>query len=461
MKDSTTLYATEGCVTNARTVVSVIRDLCSELKTMTDDEVTELLNKNLEKSTESTIYFGEKYESLNDAIGSSYKWLSTGLTDFEGTPIYAQFYKGDYEWLGAIAGTPNKILNFRMNQIQSSRIKKEMQRNIEIWKRNNGLVKENKVTVENAPAVALTPKPVPPVPRPVPKVSVPEVKKPLLRSKTIISTAPANSETNNDALFDSEKPFYNDFYDKMLCKVGWSPELIKNYLYTMVMRLNYLLSNKRGQEYIIRSRVTDGKTYVLINTALLNNLGFPIKLIVEEHAAGHTLGYDARYWKICGGKESLLKYGFTKEDGGKELPPVVYYENDPSELVFSAEVDDFDLENEHRLSHCIDRKLERDVDGFNELSPNQLYSSIVEALRTAVKISRYDKNFIKPMYNRGKNEINFVIPYHTNGRFDSTPELGILVAKSGYGLWQVMTILDYENVVKDCNCLSPYRASTF
>ena len=95
------------------------------------------------------------------------------------------------------------------------------------------------------------------------------------------------------------------------------------------------------------------------------------------------------------------------------------------------------------------------------MTDNKIYSDIVQAISTAISISRYDTGYIKPMYNRSNNTIHFVVPYHVNGSFEKAPEMGIIISKGNYGLWQVMTVLDYESVRRNCNCLSPYRASSF
>jgi hypothetical protein len=452
--DTKTLYHGEGYMGNEEQLLKILKSECPKLADTPNDKLKQILENNLKK--ENIVYFGTNYTSISDGIGAEYKWLPTGFKNSVGIPLFIQFFKGDYQWIGGLVGTPDKIVGFRIKQVDKPKAKKEMQRNLELWKVKNGFTGTVNKT-ETADPEAKT--------EPVePDKANTEPSGEKMSDKPSVQQAPVQQNAvSGDTLLDSEKPFYNGFYNKLLVKAGWTPELIKNYLYTMVKRENFLLSVGRGKEYIIRSKVCDGKTYSLLNTALLNNLGFPIKLIVEEKTSGNeiSLGYDARFWTVCESKEKALRFGFAKEDMSVELPPVVYYEHDPNELVFSADLEDFDLENEGRLSHCIDRKLERDVDGINSLSPNQIYASMVQAIRTAVTISKYDKSFVKPIYNRGKNEINFVIPYHANGRFDRTPELGILIAKGDYGLWQAMTVLDYESVIKDCNCLAPYRASTF
>lgn len=450
-----TLYDTIGEFRNRRVACEILQSRVPEFADKTPEEVADILEADFDK--DKILYFGTNYRPCdNNPLLAQFLWIPSGYNNTSGNPLYIQFVKTAYVWAGAFVGTPTEISKHQAEIETRAKTKKEMTSNIAQWEgQRKAAENRKKETVPKPPKSVI----IPPVPvvsdgTTKPKVSV-------LSNRT--TTATDIDENDSDDILPEEKAFYDNFYAKLLVKTGWNPSLIKTYLRTMVMRENHLLYTKRGENFIIRSSTNNNVKYVMMNTALLNTLGYPIKLIVKFWGTNPEtpLGYDQRHWVMCDSKGTALQYGFTLSDMNKELLPVTYYEKDASELIFSAEIDEFDLENEQRLAHCIDRKAERDTSALANMPDNQIYTSIIQAINTGVAISKYDNNYIKPFYNRRHNRIHFVIPYHTDGVFESTPKLGIVIAKDHHGLWQVMTVLDYKQVVSNCNCLAPYRASSF
>lgn len=454
MSNIETLYDSIGEFRNRRSACEILPTKCPEMAEATPEEVADRLAEDFDEK--KIIYFGANYRKVDSAISAEYLWIPTGFTNRENVPLYIQFSKGPYAWAGGYLGTAMEIVKHQIESAKKVKTKKEMQNNISAW------ISQNKVAVpstEEKKEVVI----------PVKK----EVATDDANTKPVVSETPVavkrpvlvvTEEIEATSIYPDEEQFFNTFYEKLLVKVGWTPSLIKNYLYTMINRENYLLFNNRGEDYIIRSATSiNGKQYAMMNTALLNTLGNPIRLIIQfwGNNPETPLGYSCKFWSICDSKITAISSGFSKDDMNKEIRPVVFYDSDPSELVFSADIDDFDLENESRIGHCIDRKAERGGLLSANMSDSQAYNSIVQAIRTAVAISKYDNSYVKPIYNRRTNRINFAVPYHVNGRFDTTPELGIVVAKGSYGLWQVMTVLDFQTVQYDHNCLVPYRSSSF
>jgi len=474
MDNINTLYGTVGGFANRRVACGLFVVKSPELAEKTPEEVADILAEKFDEK--QIIYFGTNYRKANTHIGAEYLWIPSGYYDTKGEMLYTQFAKGSLSWQGGFVGTATEIVKQQISRAERAKSKKEMQSNLGIFLSSHQPVERSVAQdVEESSEVA-----------PVESVQPEKIEKPravyitqnFYDNQTSARKA-ASSTTARDTVLrkpiavdteydvmniePDEEKFYKAFYDKLLVKVGWSPAHIKSYLFTLVHRENYLLANNRGEDYIIRSTQIDGKSYAMMNTSLLNTIGNPIKIIVQFWGTNPNtpLGYSCKFWTICDSKITALTHGFKKEDINKELRPVVFYDSDPQELVFSADIDDFDLENEARFEHCIDRKVERDGVTLVDLTDNQIYASIVQAIRTAVAISKYDNTYVKPIYYRSMNQINFVIPYHISGRFDTAPELGIIISKGKYGLWQVMTVLGYEEVSCDCNCLAPYRSSSF
>lgn len=452
MKCTKALYEDAGVINNIGPVCFAFQKLCSDLADKEQDEIIDILNTSYNK--DSNLYFASLYVPAKDSIGSEFMWIDSGFYTKNGDKIFTQLRKTTFTWVGGYTGTAMDIVNNQINYQSKSNSKKRMLANISTWigihqdlcKKSLDAVPEDIEKKERDTEQKIIPKVIP----------VPEDKK-----QTIIKTNAVMDQVST--ILPDEEKFYNAFYDKLLVKVGWTPTLIKEYLYSMILRENYLLANNRGDSFILRSNNVNSKNYVMMNTALLNSLGNPIKLIIQlyDTSGKGELCIQCRFWEICDSKKTAMDYGFSRDDINCDIDPVVYYDNDPGELVFSADIDDFDLENEERFIHCIDRNAERGNESFVNLTDNQIYSSIVQAIRTGVTISKYDSSFVRPMYSRKANRIMFIIPYHINGKFETAPELGILVSKGAYGLWQVVTILDYDMVVRDCACLVPYRASSF
>ena len=65
------------------------------------------------------------------------------------------------------------------------------------------------------------------------------------------------------------------------------------------------------------------------------------------------------------------------------------------------------------------------------------------------------------MYNMKHNNIHYIIPYHLGGRFSNKPDLGIILAKYDDGFWQIMTILEYSECIKNIRSISLYSENSF
>ena len=476
------LYSNVGDCRNRETVCKQFQMKCPDLAEEPLNEIADRLNNEYDPS--AIQHFYRNYSPAKETLGAFYLWIKTNYFNDKNRRLYVQFFKGASCWQGAFVGSAEEIIKNEINATTKAKSKKEMQQNLAMFLNvakddlRTGVLEADIKPVEapTLPVAAIEePKVSPIITNTVaPTAGLIRPRLDVINAKLAETQTPAvkpnvSAESNDDGtdmtnIFPEEVAFYKTFMDKLLVKAGWSPANIKSYLFTMVSRENHLLENKAGEDYIVRSRQSENGTYyAMMNTSLLNTLGNPIKLIIafDKRTQADVLSVYCSRWSICDSKLSALQHGFTKDDVNKELKPVVYYNDSPNELVFSAEIDDFDLENEGRLEHCISRKIERDKTGIAQLTDNQIYADIVRAIQTGIAISKYDTGYVKPMYNRKFNQIHFVIPYHVNGSFEKAPEMGIVVAPGNYGLWQVMTILDYNTVKNNCNCLSPYCDSSF
>lgn len=137
-----------------------------------------------------------------------------------------------------------------------------------------------------------------------------------------------------------------------------------------------------------------------------------------------------------------------------------FSDNSLTDLVFVDGIEDFDLESRNRLEHCVEERRFRLPEQYTNAPSEVICADIIRAIGIGLELNKYDRNYIKPIYNRTNDAINFIIPYHVQNDFQKKPELGIVVAKIE-DYWQIMTLLDYEDVLKDIKLFNMYENETF
>ena len=114
------------------------------------------------------------------------------------------------------------------------------------------------------------------------------------------------------------------------------------------------------------------------------------------------------------------------------------------------------------MTHCIVERRDRFPEEIRNYSDDLLYSELIKSVETGINLSKYDSSYVKPFYSIKHNKIHFVIPFHSGNTLRGKPELGIVVAKfNNTGLWQIMTVLDYNMVLRNTKILFPFNGETF
>ena len=259
----------------------------------------------------------------------------------------------------------------------------------------------------------------------------------------------------------SNSVFYEGLYSRLLIQKDWNPvngNLI-NYIGSIVSRINSLRSKgKDVSRYLMWNK---DKKSALLNSALLDKFGKNILFISEAYKKGDDTYLSFVNVSLVDSKKMLYDNGFENLSSVGDIECVPFYDNSVSELVFDARISDFDLENWHSLSHCIIDRKERFPEPWCNYSTEQLCQDIINAIELGISISKYDSGYIKPFYSRSRGKIQFIIPYHVGNNFQEAPELGIIVDKTKYGFWQVMTILEYSQAYTNIKSLSLYSDSSF
>ena len=354
-------------------------------------------------------YFDGNYNELNSDIGARFLWVDSGLTDLFNDIIYFQFSKGAVEWKGALVNTEKGILK----------------------KQSEADGKEHKITELSAQTGTHT------------------------VSTTSPSFVPIIKTTDDETKITE---FYTELYNRLLIQKDWNTDTLRNYVETLITRINYLLADEVDCSDILI--YNDVKDAVIINTGLLDKFAHSINLMVVLHTET-SLSFTKLF--LVDSKVMLSKRGFSKDALKEGVERVSFFNEDISELLFDADIDDFDLENWNRLTHCIQERRSRFPDEYADKSDEALCQDMINAIEIGLKLNQYDSHYIKPIYHRKLNKLSWVIPYHVGNNFKKTAELGIVVARydDNPEYWQVFTILDYDTVKLDLRILSLYSEEGF
>lgn len=481
-----------GTICNKQKCISELKLRVKELKNLSDNKIGFKIN---ESHHHNYRYFTDCYKEVTEGSPEKvWMWVNSGFKDSNSCIVYFQFRITNGKCSGAMVGTEDEIVKYQstsdkkdyrliplgvdiddnLTQESSSdfeeindkltdikdRVKEvkklvgiptdtEEEKTIKV-----DIQKDNEVEVKNstdtsASEIDSTEK--------VKKQSV-SVKK-VTDNKDIESCTKVDSNTKRTSI-DCEKTsaFYQELFNKLLIQTGWelTNTNLRYYIDVIITRLNYFLSKGVDcSEYITFNK---DKSIALMNSGLLDKFGKNILFISKMHNV-NEISFTNLF--VVQSKSMLINYNFDKSSMNCDLHRVRFYNNDASELVFTGDIEDFDLENWDRLSHCISERKDRFPDEFKNSSDEVLCSDLIKAIELGVKLSKFDASYIKPIYNKKSDSIHFIIPYHVGNNFQKKPELGIVIANFDNIFWQVMTILSYEDCCSDIHIITPYSNESF
>lgn len=409
---------TEAIISNKDTCCRILRDNCKELNNKTERQIAMAVNGKY--SPKNDIYLDINLH-LTSLYSAHYRLMYTGFNDADNNKLYLSCCKNrNNNWGGAFTGTLHQIIdnvketNVNVDENSVKTLQKELQ---------NSNIKETLKDLEEEP-----------------KNSDEEEKAYLYAEKK------ANSLDN-----PRTKEFYTLLYNRLLVQKGWELETtaLRSYIDVVIARLNFMLQDNEDVDKYLTYNGTH--TMALFNTALLDKFGKPI--LVTSAVRGKSLSFtDLR---LVDTKATLLQNDFDKEQIKQNLDRVEFVKT-REDLMFNAEIDDFDLCNYERLSHCIVERRDRFPEYTKNMSDDAICTDMVKAIEMGITLSKYDLSYIKPIYNCRYNQINFIIPYHIGNDFNKEPELGIVVTQFDNGLWEVMTILRAEECKQDERTLNLY-----
>lgn len=404
-----------GEINNLKFVLSKLRQLVQEFRDMSDDDIISAVNKSALK--DNCTYYDEGYNKLDSsAIGGRWLWVDTGYKTKTDCIIYIQFGRtSDGIYRGGIVGTERSIIEFQLEQ--------------------NCLNSLKPCSIGNS-----------------------IISSALDKVKAEIEYSEEPDEIKLDD-YEKDKEFYDVLLDRLLVKDSWSSnrQCIKEYINSVISRLNHLMH--RYCDYSDYLVLNSTNTTAVFNSGLFDNFGKQILVRVGVLKEKEELRYTGL--SIVESKTDLLNLGFSKSSISNQLVRVPFYNNSATELIFSANIDDFDFDNYERISHCIKERIDRFPEKYRDVSLDVLCKDLITQVKLGVSISKYDMSYIKPIYYRKFDSIHFAIPYHLFGDFKNKPDLAVLVANYDDTFWQIMTVLEYDDALRNTRMVSPFSEQSF
>lgn len=428
-----------GEIKNMTKTYSELRKFIKSLSGSTDAGLVQTLNKSC-KEKNVVRYFTFTYQEMSeDESGKEVMWVDTGYTDIIGSPVYVQFTMSDY-WTGALVGTETSILQ---NQLE--------------YRRGRGDTETCKFLENRLRELGYS-------------VTVEQSNKAELKSSSIENTEVKQDETNQVVTKQEEikqdefheqnqESFISSLYSKLMIPNNWNEKALQGYIDSCISRINSCIRNgKDCSNFVIFNEANQRAAF---NSGLLDRYGKSIMIVAYVYCDSSRV-MQLMSTGLCFAESKifmLATLGFSKENLGKKIERVEFCDS-PLNLMFADGIDDFDLECRSRLEHCVGDRLSRYPEEYQGLSQDVLCSDIVKAIELGVELNKCDRSYIKPFYNRSKDCIEFIVPYHVMGNFQKKPELGIVISYFD-GYWQIMTILSREDAMNDIKLFNMYENETF
>lgn len=395
------LFSEFGEVRNDATCIKILRSRITALCGCSDVDIIKLVNR---KSRKLPVrFFNSSYEELDDSdCSGTIMWVNTGYTiksiiTKEDMPVWAQFTRSGSEWVGARIDTEQGILDSVVSDENKTKAL---------------VTKESHDTEKQVPI------------------------------------------QNNDATED----FIKNLIPELLITDDWSsvPINLRSYFDSIVRKLNNkLLNGVDCSEWLILNK---SHTKCIFSSGLFDKYGKEIHIMSNYISTANEVMYsELQYRKNFA---DSLALDFDEAELKRHIVRVPLIDN-PSDLIFDANFEDFDLSCNERIAHCIEERIERFPKEYQNMPLEVLYNDLITQLKRGIEISKYDYFYVQPIFHRSHDRICFVIPYRMFGDFSNKRPLGIVVGRISKQSWGIMTIYTYDDVVRNCRALSPFRSKGF
>lgn len=244
---------------------------------------------------------------------------------------------------------------------------------------------------------------------------------------------------------------YKEIYDRLAYKEKFGDS---NY-YRLSFYIRSLFKAIEGQRVSTELR-GNGYLYssdfknLLVSTGLIDTYGNFIYLIIQNNTL--ELQDITTDCVVMHSKSELLDYGFDREEI-KQLPEKFKFVSDVSELIFSASLEDFDLDDEAHFNHIINERIHRFPKEYQNNGHRNICDKIKSSIEHAIKISKVDYRYVVPKYDLVSKSIQFIVPLYLDSIYGQRPELTLVVANRN-GIWKVFTVLSVDDAYDNARLVS-------
>lgn len=439
------LLSNYGIIKNESRSITELRRYIPDLKTMSDEQVCKEVTKKAMELSQCRYFTFDYIEMNENEDGKDVLWVDTGYVDILKRPVYVQFTFSAQEsdWIGAYVGTEDSIIAY--------------QREYRIEKKGiNSITKGSLLDVADDY---------------LDKGSCNNSLSTILSTMKIEYEAAENKQESKESVekvqvneadvvsISAKSDFIKQLYSMLMVPNSWDIYSLASYLDCCISRINRLVVKDGVKDVFVVYNADKSKA--LMNSGLLDRYGKTILLVTSTDKITKSVSHlNRENVQIAQGKADLVALGFNKDELNLNIVRVPFYNESSKELVFTADIDDFDLESYYRLEHCIEERRDRFPEAYADLTDDFIYSDVIKAIKIGLELNKCDMNYIKPMYNKRNDCINFIIPYHVAGNFQKKPDLGIVVAYIN-GYWQVMTLLDSQMCMNNIKVFNMYANESF
>lgn len=188
------------------------------------------------------------------------------------------------------------------------------------------------------------------------------------------------------------------------------------------------------------------KTKVLINIGLLDTFGNYIYIL--DNTPDLPNFYDKEI-NLVYNKTILIDLNFN-EDDIKALPMPLDLIQDKSELIFTASVNDFDLEDNLNFRNIIHDKIDRFPSKYRTASDVEICNKIKVSIVQSMKIAKSDFRYLIPKYNFYTHEVQWMMPLYLDATVIDKPELVLVVGKNkNSSILTLQTVLNIKDAYDD------------
>ena len=445
-----------GRVNNNKLLISVVYNAKIEKSNVTEDEIEQLFT-----NVEERYYFSdsigkddyEKYDYMPRKGELEFKLikLNTGMNIYKNELYAAYTYSHKYNtWNGVFIGDLDKVYDKQINYNKTyattcteppeedyvnTKIKNSLSG---LHFDNNGNENENNSVNSN---IEIKPK----EPHVASKINYANEQRKILAEN--ISTNIYNPDEWENTKDEIDKKIYK-------------------YLTYFGMAVFNKLNNKTLQEECYQLvTALDSKKYLIVNSKLLNKYAEWIYIIYEVNEKWNRDKNRKEYFAkdeiyLSNGYDLIVKKINLDTFSLEEIIPIKFY-NDKSELIFDAEITDFELElTSYNFRHIIEERRDRLPIALQGQSVMEIAYRIRNSIEYSIKMSKADYNYIIPCYDINRDTIQYMLPLFSS--FDpGTKVESVLIVNKAIKKYTVNTVLKVEEAYETARILNRPTASWF